>query len=327
MPKESAFGIFEIGMNHPGEIEPLSGLVRPHVAIITTVEAVHSEYFTSTEQIATAKAEIFAGVEPGGSAVLNRDNAFFEQLSAAARRQGIDEIIGFGKNQGAEVRLLEATLEHNHSIVKSEIYGQPMTYHIGISGQHWVMNSLCVLAGVHAAGGDVEKAAMALADLQPAKGRGQVFQVFLPKANGDGEITVIDESYNASPVSMEAALAVLGQQKTESGGRRIAVLGDMLELGPQSTAKHKHLRTPILQNDIDLVFTAGAEMAHLAEALPRPICGGHAANSEKLVDLVIDAVRPGDVITVKGSAGSRMSIIVEALRTMDQNGSKIESRG
>ena len=208
---------------------------------------------------------------------------------------------------------MDATLEHDKSIVMAEIFGRPITYRIGTPGRHWVMNSLCVLAGVHAAGGDVEKAAAALADLVPAKGRGQVLHVALPDNGDGGDVTVIDESYNASPVSMAAALAVLGQQQPAASGRRIAVLGDMLELGPQAAAQHKNLLAAIQDNDIDLVFTAGAEMANLADVLPDSLNAGHAASSDKLADLVVDAVRPGDVVTVKGSAGSRMSVIVAAL--------------
>ena len=312
MAKKTVYGIFEIGMNHTGEITSLTGMVRPHVAIITTVESVHSEYFKTTEQIAQAKAEIFSGVVSGGSAVLNRDNEFFGMLSEAARHQGVDKIISFGKHDNADVRLLDVALEPEKSIVLSEIDGRPVTYTVGISGQHWVMNSLCVLAGVLAAGADVAQAAAALADLQPAKGRGEVVQMSLAGA-ADGHVTVIDESYNASPVSMKAALAVLGRYQPAPNGRRIAVLGDMLELGEHSADSHKGLLTAIEENDIDLVFTAGVEMAHLANTLPAPLKGGHAKNSEKLAVLVVGAIKSGDIVTVKGSAGSRMSVIIDAL--------------
>jgi len=313
MAKETAYGIFEIGMNHPGEITPLSGLVCPHVAIITTVESVHSEFFNSTEDIAQAKAEIFSGVMPGGVAVLNRDNAYFELLSEAARSHGVDKIISFGKHERADVRLLNASLAPGHSTVMSEINGRPVPYRIGIPGRHWVMNSLCVLAGVLAAGGDIEQAAFALADVQPPKGRGEIIHLSATESDDDGAFIVIDESYNASPVSMKAALEVLGRHQPIANGRRIAVLGDMLELGVLSVDGHTGLLAAIKENNIDLVFTAGTEMSHLAKALPKSISGGHASNAEALVPLVIDAVKPGDIMTIKGSAGSRMSLIIDAL--------------
>ncbi len=324
MAKEAAYGVFEIGMNHPGEIEPLSGLVRPHVAVITTVEAVHSEFFKTTEAIAHAKAEIFAGVMPGGTAVLNHDNPYFDLLTDAARNCGINNFIAFGQNDRARVRLLDAVLEHDKSVVMAEVDGHALTYHIGIPGRHWVMNSLCVLASVLAAGGDVVSASVRLAALQPAKGRGQIHHVAVP----GGEVTIIDESYNASPVSMKAALAVLGGYQLDANGRRIAVLGDMLELGAQSAMKHQCLLTHVLENDINLAFTAGPEMSHLAEALPNKLNGGHAENADQLTKLVTEAVAPGDVITVKGSAGSRMGVIVEALLALqaDQESSSSPQR-
>ncbi|MEQ8195637.1 MAG: UDP-N-acetylmuramoylalanyl-D-glutamyl-2,6-diaminopimelate--D-alanyl-D-alanine ligase [Rhodospirillales bacterium] len=309
MPKKSVYGIFEMGMNHPGEIAPLSQMARPHVALITTIEAVHSEFFKTTEEIADAKAEIFTGVEPGGIAVLNRDNAFFERLADAAKANGIATIIGFGEHERADIRLLDAALEVDHSIVMADVFGMALTYRLGVPGRHWVMNSLGVLGAAHAAGADVQRAGAALAGLSPPKGRGQVHRIALP----GGELTVIDESYNASPVSVKAALAVLGRLRPAPGGRRIAVLGDMLELGPRAATKHKCLLTPILENDVDLVFTAGTDMANLAEALPRPQSGGHAGDSKALAPLVLQAVRAGDIVTVKGSAGSRMNVIVEAL--------------
>lgn len=323
MPKETAFGIFEIGMNHPGEIEPLSGMVRPHVAIITTVEAVHSEFFNTTEEIAQAKAEIFAGVLPGGAAVLNRDNVHFKYLSDEAHRQGIENVITFGQDENAEVRLLDVALEHDHSVVMADVNGQAITYRVGIPGRHWAMNSLCVLAAVLAADGNVDQAAEALAELQPAKGRGQIHRV----AISGGDIIVIDESYNASPVSMKAALAVLGGQIPQAASRRIAVLGDMLELGDQSAEKHKDLLAPILENDIDLVFTAGPEMTNLASALPKAVNGGHEANSEQLAERVIDVVKAGDIVTVKGSAGSKMGVVVDALLALSaQSNGKIQQQ-
>jgi UDP-N-acetylmuramoyl-tripeptide--D-alanyl-D-alanine ligase len=175
------------------------------------------------------------------------------------------------------------------------------------------MNSLCVLAGVLAAGGNIEQAAFALADMHPPKGRGEIIQMSVAASGGDETLIVIDESYNASPVSMKAALEVLGRHQPTANGRRIAVLGDMLELGAQSVDSHTGLLAAIEENNIDLVFIAGSEMAHLAKALPKSLSGGHAPNSEALAPLVVSAVKSGDIMTVKGSAGSRMSLIIDAL--------------
>lgn len=315
MNAKTEYGIFELGMNHPGEIEPLVKMVRPHVALITTVEAVHSEYFSSEEQIADAKAEIFAGVEPVGAAVLNRDNRHFDRLASAARAHEIQRIIGFGSHTDSDFRLLEATPDLGGTVVRADLGGSIETYRLAIPGEHWVMNSLGVLAAVAAAGGNIEEAALALGELQAPKGRGRSHLIHL----AGGEMTLIDESYNASPVSMQAAIKVLGQIKPNGSGRRIAVLGDMLELGDESPAHHAALAEVLVAEGVDTVFTAGADMAHLFEALPSNLRGGHAENSEMLTQKVLDAVGPDDVVTVKGSRGSKTDLIVDALLALDEN--------
>jgi len=314
MPAETAYGIFEMGMNHPGEIDPLSRMVRPHVALITTVEAVHSEFFDSDEAIADAKAEIFAGVEPGGAVILNQDNKHFHRLAAAAQAKGIDRIVGFGTRDDADFRLLEAMSENGGTVVRANLDGTELTYRLAVAGRHWVLNSLGVLATIAAAGGDSRTAAAALGDMEAPKGRGQ-FHVL---HTADGEFTLIDESYNASPVSMKAALEVLGETKPTSGGRRIAVLGDMLELGQESARLHVGLIDVLEKEAIDLVFTSGDHMAHLAKALDPAMRAGHAENPEILEAMVLEAVRPGDVVVVKGSAGSKTGIIVQALLGLNQ---------
>lgn len=313
MPAATAYGVFEMGMNHPGELQPLSSLARPHVAVITTIEAVHKAHFASVEDIADAKAEIFTGVEPGGSAILNRDNPQHDRLWAAARRRGIQRIIGFGRNRDAEARLLDATIEADGSRVRADVLGNVLDYRIAAPGSHWVLNSLCVLAAAAALGADVGRAAADLAHVGVPKGRGQRATVRLPR----GSFELIDDSYNASPVAMAAAFEVLGRIAPGPGGRRIAVLGDMLELGDETPALHARLAQPLQANGIDLVFTAGANMAHLAEALPIAMCAGHADDAAHLAPLVTKAVRPGDVVTVKGSAGSRMGTVVRALKALE----------
>ncbi len=315
MPQSAAFGIFEIGMNHPGEINPLSRLVRPHVALITTVEAVHSAFFDSDEAIADAKAEIFAGLEKGGAAVLNRDNRHFLRLSAAARAKGIDRIISFGTWDEADFRLLDAAPDNGGTIIRADLGGAHVTYRLAIAGQHWVLNSLGVLAALAAAGGNVAEAAEALSDLEAPIGRGRFHLIKM----GGGEVTLIDESYNASPVSMKAAIEVLGETQPAHGGRRIAVLGDMLELGNNSASLHAALADVLAGEGVDLVFTAGPDMGHLSDALAPAMRGGHTGSTELLLPMLVEALRPGDVVVVKGSAGSKTGIIVEALLGLDEN--------
>lgn len=313
MPRHSAFAILELGMNHSGELTPLSRLARPHVAVITTVERVHGAHFASVEEIADAKAEIFAGLEENGVAVLNRDNPHFERLDRAARDHGAATVLGFGADPGAQARLLSMVLEPARSLVEAEVLGHRLSYRVGVPGRHWVLNSLAVLAVVGAVGADVDAAAVALEALRAPAGRGQSCRVCIP----GGDFQLIDESYNASPASMRAAMAVLGRARPAPGGRRIAVLGDMLELGSDSATLHADLVSVLEETSIDLVFTAGRDMIHLWDALAGPLRGSHASNSQGLAPLVAAAVEPGDVVMVKGSAGSRMGLVVRALKDLD----------
>ena len=312
MPADTAYGVFEIGMNHAGEIEPLSKMVSPHVAVITAVEAVHSAHFGSIEQIADAKAEIFAGIEADGAAVLNRDNPQFARLAIAAKDAGVGTIIGFGADPAAQVRLLAAEQESGGANIEADVMGMRIAYRLNIPGRHWVTNSLAVLAATGAIGADVEEAAEALAGMRAPKGRGHLHEVDLP----NGPFKIIDESYNASPASMVAAIEVLGGMRPERGGRRIAVLGDMLELGEDAALQHARLAEPLINAKIDLVFAAGPYMKALWTILPSAMQGGMAEDSMKLLLQVSAAARPGDVFVVKGSAGSNMRPVVEALLAM-----------
>lgn len=309
-PSSAKFAIFEIGMNHAGEIEPLVKMVRPHVAIITTVEPVHLEFFSGIEAIADAKAEIFSGVEPGGAVVLNRDNAQFARLSKNAKAQKIERIVSFGSDEKADARLIDVSLHAACSAVRASVLGQDITYKIGMPGRHMVMNSLAVLAAASLAGADLALSALALAQLQPATGRGVRQQLVL----SEGTATLIDESYNANPASMAAAITVLGQATVGPRGRRIAVLGDMLELGATGSDLHRGLAEAIKANGIDAVFCCGPLMHNLWEALPSTKKGGYADNSAALEPQVISAIGAGDAIMVKGSLGSRMKLIVTALQ-------------
>ena len=312
MPRDVRFGVFELGMNHPGEILPLSHLARPHVAVITTIAAVHSAHFDNEGQIADAKAEIFSGMTANGIAVLNRDNEFFDRLAASARAQAGCRVLGFGRHLQADVRFLSAELGGEGSLVHASLMGAPLSYRLAVAGEHWVMNSLAVLAAVQALGADVPSAARALAQLQAPAGRGQRQTLQCP----GGTFLLIDESYNASPISVKAALAVLGRIEPGRNGRRIAVLGDMLELGADSAQRHAVLAGPLRDAGIDLVFAAGAHMESLWQAVAPAQRGGHAADAAALSALVADAVRPGDAVMVKGSHGSRMATVVAALKSL-----------
>jgi UDP-N-acetylmuramoyl-tripeptide--D-alanyl-D-alanine ligase len=308
-PASVRFAIFEIGMNHAGEIEPLVRLVRPHVAVITTVEPVHLEFFSGIEGIADAKAEIFAGLEPGGAVVLNRDNSQFARLQRRAKKLGISRIVSFGANKKSDARLIDVSLHPACSAVHADILGHDLTYKLGMPGRHMAMNSLAVLAAASLAGADLALAGLALSQAQPAAGRGvrHVLEV------GHGEATLIDESYNANPASMAAALNVLGAAAVGPHGRRIAVLGDMLELGPTAAALHRGLIDAVKANHIDLVYCCGPLMRNLWDALSSGKRGGYAESAAALESQVVAAIRAGDAIMVKGSLGSKMKPVVNAL--------------
>ncbi|MGE0846756.1 MAG: UDP-N-acetylmuramoylalanyl-D-glutamyl-2,6-diaminopimelate--D-alanyl-D-alanine ligase [Flavobacteriaceae bacterium] len=308
MPADVPYAVFEIGMNHPGEITPLVAMVRPHAAIVTTVEAVHLEYFGSVEAIADAKAEIFTGLEPGGTAILNVDNEQFARLKAAAGRGGA-AILTFGVADGADSRLERISLHPDCSCVSALIRGVPVTYKLGAPGRHVVMNSLAVLLAVDVLGADLALGALALQKLAAPRGRGQKRLLKV----GDGRAVLIDESYNANPTSMRAALALLGQSEPQKGGRRIAVLGDMLELGAAADALHAGLAEAVAAANVDQLYLSGPHMRALAEVLPPGRLALHAAKSEALAEALLAELRAGDVVMVKGSLGSRMAPLVEAL--------------
>ena len=310
MPRETAFGVFEIGMNHAGEITPLVGMVKPNVAIITTIAPSHLGNFSSLDGIADAKAEIFTGVVPGGHAVISRDTPYFARLAAAARAAGITSIVSFGKHPEADVRMEQVALHAGCCCVTARIFGETVIYKLGIPGEHMAVNSLCVLAAAKLAGADLARAALALAVAAPAKGRGVQQKLSID----GGELLLIDESYNANPASVSAALALLGAAQPGWGGRRIAVLGDMLELGEQGPQLHAGLFEPMDAAKVDVLYAAGPLMANLWERVPSDRRGAYAATSEALRDAVLAGLKPGDVVMIKGSLGSRMGPLVEAIR-------------
>jgi UDP-N-acetylmuramoyl-tripeptide--D-alanyl-D-alanine ligase len=284
--------------------------------LITTIAPVHLEFFGSLAKIADAKAEIFLGLEPGGAAVLNRDIAQFARLRRNAKAAGVDRVVSFGEHAKADARLIKWAPHADCSTVQADILGTELTYKIGAPGRHLVDNSLAVLASVVLAGADLALAALALADFTPSSGRGVRIAIDLP----GGELSLLDDSYNANPASVAASLALLGQTPIGPQGRRIAVLGDMLELGPRGRVLHRGLLEAIEDNNIDIVFCCGPLMQALWRALPARLRGGYAENSAALEAQVVSAVRAGDAVMVKGSLGSRMAPIVKVLQRLSARG-------
>ena len=310
MPPDVSYGVFELGMNHPGEIAALTRLVRPHVAVITTVEPAHLGFFPSVAAIADAKAEIFLGLEPGGVAILNQDNPYYPRLASAAKRAGAAEVVGFGAHPNAKARLIDCELDSEASTVEAALPGLILRYRVKVPGRHWVMNSLAVLATAAAAGVDVRCAAEPLSELEALPGRGRRYEL----AWRGGAVTLIDESYNASPAAMRAALAVLATTEPRMGARRIAVLGDMLELGEASESLHRDLVEPLAAARVDRVFLVGEAMAALHAILPEAKRGGLWHCAEDVVPELIRFLKPGDVVTVKGSRVVGVGHIVERLQ-------------
>jgi len=313
LPVSSTFGVFEIGMNHAGEITPLTRMVRPHVAIVTTVEAVHIENFASIEGIAEAKAEIFLGLEPGGTAVVNRDNPWHGLLTERARAAGA-KLLTFGRDPAADVRAVDVALDPQGSKITAEHAGAQYTWRLGAPGAHLAQNSLAVLAALIALGLDrptISEALQALgsATAPPGRGARTTFK------SGDGTFLLIDESYNANPTSMRAALAAVALLPRQSHRRRIAVLGDMLELGPDSPALHIGLAEAVDAAGIDLVFAAGPMMKGLFAKIDPARRGAWANTSAEIEAPLLDALRGGDVVMIKGSFGSRMGPLVGAIRS------------
>ncbi|HMI95240.1 MAG TPA: UDP-N-acetylmuramoylalanyl-D-glutamyl-2,6-diaminopimelate--D-alanyl-D-alanine ligase [Micropepsaceae bacterium] len=309
MTRDAAFGVFEIGMNHADEIRALNAFVRPHVALITTIAPAHLEYFGTVEAIADAKAEIFESVEPGGAAILPADNPQVDRLKAHAHAAGVKRILTFGTRDRADARLVSAQGEGEGQKILAELGGKRIAFSIGAAGAHIAMNAIAALLAARELGADVKAASAALAKFNALKGRGARFAA--------GGIEIIDESYNANPASMSAALGLLGQTRPKSQGRRIAVLGDMLELGADSARLHGALAKDIAAAPADLVFLCGPQMAALWQALPEHSRGAYAEKSTELAPELMRNLRAGDVVLVKGSFGSRMSVIIDALKSRE----------
>ncbi|MEM1287793.1 MAG: UDP-N-acetylmuramoylalanyl-D-glutamyl-2,6-diaminopimelate--D-alanyl-D-alanine ligase [Pseudomonadota bacterium] len=309
MPTDAQYAVFEIGMNHANEISPLSNLVQPHVAMITTVAPVHLENLGTIEAIAAAKAEIFDGLMPGGAAVVHADIPQTPFLVERATAAGAGKTLTFGHTGGSNAELLQVALRSDCSTVNAAINGRPIMFKVGAPGEHLVVNSIGILAVCEALGLDLAKAGLALAQLQQPAGRGRRHTI---ETAGD-PITVLDESYNANPTSMQAAIQVLSRLSLGPGGKRMAVLGDMLELGEEAETMHRELGQHIARQNVDLVYACGPLMKELWHALPEAKRGAYESRSLDLIEQVVKALRSGDAVMVKGSLGSNMAPVVDAL--------------
>jgi UDP-N-acetylmuramoyl-tripeptide--D-alanyl-D-alanine ligase len=309
MPADTAFGVFEIGMNHADEIRPLTKMVQPHAAIITTVEAVHLEYFPSVAAIADAKSEIFEGLSAGGAAIIKYDNPFAGRLEGIARGLGAKPIT-FGFDAGADVRGSGYRASDDGSDMTVNIAARSFPVHLAMPGRHIAENALAVAAAIDAIGADVGLALTALSDLAPPSGRGARSILYVD----GGEALLIDESYNANPASMKAALQTLGTIPRQKYQRRIAVLGDMLELGSEAPALHSGLKNSVDAAEIDLVFACGPLMKSLYDALPAALQGGYSSTSSSFEIALADHLKAGDVIMIKASNGTRLGAVVASLK-------------
>ena len=306
MPAQSDYGVFEMGMNHPGELAHLTTLVRPHVAIVTAIAPAHAAFFPDESAIADAKGEIFQGLEPGGVAIIPHDSPHRARLAAAAAPHAA-RTVTFGTDAGADVRAIEAVKAANGgTFVTARVGGRELSYTVSQAGKHWVSNSLAVLAAVDAVGGDLALAGLALADLGGLAGRGARFSV---EVKG-GRALVIDEAYNANPASMRVTLAVLGE---EAATRRIAMLGEMRELGDKSDDYHAALAGPVRDAGVQLVILVGEAMKPLAEALEGQVEIVHVPDAAAARDRLMATLEAGDAVLIKGSNGVGLSAVVAAL--------------
>jgi UDP-N-acetylmuramoyl-tripeptide--D-alanyl-D-alanine ligase len=305
MPAATRFGVFEMGMNHAGELAALTRIVRPHIAVVTTIAPAHTAFFPSEAAIADAKGEIFQGLEPGGTAIIPFDSPHRDRLIAAARPHA-GRIVTFGLGEGADVRAVEhVAIGTGGTFVIAQLGERELSFTLAPPGVHWVANAMAVLAAVDAAGGDLAQAGLALADLPGLPGRGARTEI----AVGEGSALLIDESYNANPASMRATLKVLAEEP----GRKLAVLGEMRELGEASDRFHAELAGPLGEAGVSHAILVGPGMAALAEALEGTVDFVHVPDAAAAQDRLLALLAPGDAVLVKGSNGVGLAAVVAAL--------------
>lgn len=312
MSADTDIGVFEIGMNHGGEITPLSNMVKPGIAIITSIAAQHIENFDNEmDGIVAAKSEVFAGIQNGGMAILPGDNEYYDDLVRNAKQAGVETIVTFGSGENADSKLLHFNHDENGLHIQADMMGQPIDYTLQLMGAHQAMNSVVALTAVKLAGYDIVAAAKALGQIEALEGRGRQHQITIRQ--GQPPITLIDDSYNAAPAAVAAGLAVLGQIQPKGQGRRIAMLGQMAELGDRKAELHANLAKPFVQAGVDALYCCGPDMQNLYNAIPEGNRGEWVENSQILAGKVADIIQPGDVVLVKGSLGSAMRHVVDAV--------------
>ncbi|MFM9937227.1 MAG: UDP-N-acetylmuramoyl-tripeptide--D-alanyl-D-alanine ligase [Novosphingobium sp.] len=344
MPPRTRFGVLEMGMNHAGELAALTRIVRPHVAVITMIAPAHIGHFSGEEAIADAKAEIFEGLEVGGTAIIPADSTHYERLREAALRHA-GAVVSFGRSAHADARLLDAVPSFaGGTLVTAAFSGdlgvRKLCYTIAMPGAHWVDNSLAVMAAVAAVGGDLGAAGLALSEMEDLAGRGARHTIAATDGDGSGKALLIDESYNANPASMRVTIAALGEVPAR---RHIAVLGAMKELGDASDAYHAALAEPLLAAGVDRIILVGPEMAALASALTSSLASSlgksgnavlagrieldHVENAAGAAEcLAADSPQGGDAILVKGSNSVGLGTLVQALTAQPRTAKAVAAR-
>ncbi|WP_298261497.1 UDP-N-acetylmuramoyl-tripeptide--D-alanyl-D-alanine ligase [uncultured Litoreibacter sp.] len=319
MPRDTDFAVIEIGMNHPGEIAPLAKMACPNVAIITIVAPAHLEAFVSVEDIAREKAAIFEGLEQGGTAIINADLATTQLLLSKAP----SNCETFGQSEAADWQLLEATSGDASTVCRASHAGTALVFKLGALGRHFAMNGLACLAAAHAAGADLGRAAVELSNWAPPSGRGQRKFIHLDAQMPEQGIDLFDDAYNANPASVGAALDVLASAtRPSAAGRRVAILGDMKELGETEADLHASFATHQAMEHIDQVHCVGPLMKHLYDSLPASKQGLWAQTSAELAESPLALVRAGDVVMAKGSLSMKMALIVDAIKNLGQSVAK-----
>jgi UDP-N-acetylmuramoyl-tripeptide--D-alanyl-D-alanine ligase len=308
MPRESRFAVLEMGMNHAGEIRALTAMVRPHVALITAIAPAHIENLGSLEGIADAKAEIFEGLEPGGTAIIPYDSPYCGRLAEAAKAAGAAHIITFGRDEGADVHPIELMPVADGTQIMAQLPGAQLSFTLAYEGDHWISNAMGILAAVQAAGGDLAAAGLALGSMEGLAGRGARHLIKTPDG---GTALLIDESYNANPASMAATFAVLAKAKAD---RRVVILGEMRELGPTGPALHASLAEPLLQAGVELALLVGEGMKPLADALAGSIQTLHLPDASSAQLAIQDQLLAGDALLIKGSNAVGLGRVVDALK-------------
>ena len=309
LPREARFGVFEVGMNHAGEITPLTRLVRPHVAVITTVAAAHLEFFDSVSDIARAKAEIFEGLEEEGVAILNGDHAYLHVLFSRARELGISRIVTYGYDEAADYCISESEAAGARTFARVVHGDDALDLNLQVRGRHMIANAAAAMVVAEIAGVDRYAALRELHDFGASEGRGQTIRL----GPSDRPLILVDESFNANVASMEAAMAVFAEV-APPGGNKLLVLGDMLELGEQGPALHQSLKNAVLGTGATRIFLVGRAMEALADDLDEGLVAGRARRIEDLMEPILSSLALGDAVMVKGSKGVRLAALVEQIK-------------